>query len=99
MLDKELLLQEKLHFWQKGYAVVRNMFTPQEMAIVKQKKIEINEMNAVVDKARALQDYWTHQKRVHDPIVEADLNLPLPDFYKKFTGFSGEKITENAYDY
>lgn len=28
--------------------------------------------------------YWSHQPRVMEPITEADLMLPLPDFYKRF---------------
>ena len=60
MLDKDNLLHEKLHFWKNGYVVVRNMFTQFEMAIVKQKVQEIDEMNAVVNKVRILQENGEH---------------------------------------
>jgi len=38
--------------------------------------------------------FWTHQKRIHDPITEDDLKLPLPDFNKKFSGFGNGEYNQ-----
>ncbi|MBK8266373.1 MAG: phytanoyl-CoA dioxygenase family protein [Nannocystis sp.] len=60
MLDPEILRSEKLHYWQNGYVVVRQVFTAAEMAVVRRKIAEIAAMNARVDHLRALQAQGEH---------------------------------------
>lgn len=45
-------INEKILFWQNGYFIVRNVFTEDEMRIVKNKILSINEMNDRVNLIR-----------------------------------------------
>lgn len=60
VLDPATLQAEKIQFWQQGYVVVRQMFTRDEMAIVKRKITQIHEMNARVEHLRAQQALGEH---------------------------------------
>jgi len=60
MLDHDTLQAEKHQYWRHGFVVVREMFTRDEMAIVKRKITSIEAMNARVDHVRAEQARGEH---------------------------------------
>lgn len=59
-LDPTSLLAEKLHFWQHGYVIVRQAFTPAEMEVVHQKIRSIEAMNQRVEHVRKIQSQGEH---------------------------------------
>jgi len=60
MLDQATLASEKLHYWRNGHVVVRGMFSPAEMAVVRQRIHAVAAMRARVDHLRALQAQGEH---------------------------------------
>lgn len=60
MLDTRVLDTEKLRFWRDGFVVVREMFTRDEMHIVRRKIAGIAEMNTRVERLRAQQARGEH---------------------------------------
>jgi ectoine hydroxylase-related dioxygenase (phytanoyl-CoA dioxygenase family) len=52
MLDREILQAEKLQFWQRGFAVVRGVFSPEEMQVVARR---IEQIQVMKDRLEHLQ--------------------------------------------
>lgn len=59
-LDPAALLLEKLQFWQQGYVVVRQAFSPAEMAVVRQKISTLELMMKRVELVRQVQGQGEH---------------------------------------
>ena len=59
-LSAELLVKEKAQYWREGYIVVRQLFTPAEMAIVKSVVMNSHEMNRQVKDVRKRQLLGEH---------------------------------------
>jgi len=53
-------LEEKCNFWQDGYLLVKNVFSANEMDIVKKKVINLNEMNERLSVVKKLQESNQH---------------------------------------
>lgn len=60
MLDLHVLDAEKIRFWRDGFVIVRQMFTGDEMAILRRKITDIGEMNARVERLRGQQARGEH---------------------------------------
>ncbi|WAS91511.1 phytanoyl-CoA dioxygenase family protein [Nannocystis punicea] len=102
MLDHDTLQSEKLQFWRDGFVVVRNMFTRDEMAVVKRKVAEIEAMNARVDHLRTQQALGEHPSFetifVWNDVVGDDLFAKIGRSYKILDRLS-HYYEDDVYDY
>lgn len=85
-LDVQQLLNEKLHFWQHGYVVVRGAFQPDEMAVVARRIQQLDIMNQRVEHVRRVQAQGEHPSfetiLVWNDVVGPDLFAKIGRSYK-----------------
>jgi ectoine hydroxylase-related dioxygenase (phytanoyl-CoA dioxygenase family) len=102
VLNTSDLQAEAIDFWRNGFVVVRGMFTRGEMAIVKQKILEINEMNARVELLRARQAQGEHPSFetvfVWNDVEGADIFAKIGRSYKILDRLS-HYYDDDVYDY
>ena len=102
MLNHDTLQAEKLQYWRHGFVVVREMFTREEMAIVKRKVMAIEAMNARVEHLRAEQARGEHPSFetifVWNDVLGDDIFAKIGRSYKILDRLS-HYYEDDVYDY